>query len=561
MSWSDRNDQRENTTWSRYTPELLEKYIRTEFWKSETMAEVWDRNARQYPDREGLIDSKRRLTWSQAKQWIDRVVIGFLDLGIKRDELIVIQLPNSVELCMLRVVCEKAGVLCLPVLRTLRHKEIGDIISFTKAAGIVISWKHRDFDYYAMIENIRPNLPELRHVFVAGDEVPPGVISLNKLAEESRKEKYSPDYLKERSYGAMEISLINPTTGTTGFPKFVGYKMCARLIFGRGLVDILSLTHEDVVAALPPAAGGPNLPVYFGAPLAASKIVMLDHWKVSDALKLIEKEKVTVVCSVPAQLGMIVQHPSIKDYDLSSIKVWFSAGAVLPFNLGKAVEEKVGGMVLSCYGAIDFGGMVMPRSEDPPEVRLLTVGRPQVGTEIKLVNDAGEEVPQGDIGEVWGSGPSCAAGYYQDPKATRQTWTEDGWFKTGDLGKLDEQGNLVIVGRKKDMIIRGGQNIYAIELENLLLSHHKIREVAIVGMPDPIMGERTCAYVVLEPGENLALEEVTFFLKDKQIATFKLPERLEIIDKMPLAGDQKFDKKALRALIAEKIKPKEEESP
>jgi non-ribosomal peptide synthetase component E (peptide arylation enzyme) len=540
---------------------LVEEYIRTGFWKSETMAEVWDRNARQYPDREGVIDSKRRLTWSQAKQWIDRVVLGFLELGLKRDELIVIQLPNSVELCMLRVVCEKAGVLCLPVLRTLRHKEMGDIIRFTKAAGIVIPWKYRDFDYYAMIENIRPDLPKLRHVFVAGDEVPPGVISLNKLSKEPRGEKYSFDYLKERSYGAMEISLINPTTGTTGFPKFVGYKMCARLIFGRGLVDILSLTHEDVVAALPPAAGGPNLPIYFGAPLAASKIVMLERWKVSDALKLIEKERVTVVCSVPAQLGMIVQHPLIKDYDLSSLKAWFSAGAVLPFNLGKEVEEKLGGMVLSCYGAIDFGGMVMPRSEDPVEVRLLTVGRPQVGTEIKLVNTAGKQVPQGDIGEVWGRGPSCAAGYYQDPKATRQMWTEDGWFKTGDLGKLDEQGNLVIVGRKKDMIIRGGQNIYAIEIENLLLSHQKICEVAIVGMPDPIMGERTCAYVVLEPGESLTLEEVTFFLKDKQIATFKLPERLEIIDKMPLAGDQKFDKKALRAMIAQKIKAKEEQSP
>ena len=166
--------------------------------------------------------------------------------------------------------------------------------------------------------------------------------------------------------------------------------MCARLIFGRGLVDILRLTDADIVAALPPAAGGPNLPIYFGAPLAASKIVMLDRWDVSDALKLIEKERVTVACVVPAQLGMIVQHPSIKDYDLSSLKAWFSAGAVLPFNLGKAVEDRVGGKVLSCYGAIDFGGMVMPRSEDSLEVRLLTVGRPQVGTEIRLVTDTGE---------------------------------------------------------------------------------------------------------------------------------------------------------------------------
>jgi len=166
------------------------------------------------------------------------------------------------------------------------------------------------------------------------------------------------------------------------------------------------------------------------------------------------------------------------------------------------------------------------------------------------VDDEGNEVPQGGMGEVWGSGPCCSSGYYNDQEATRQAWTEDGWFRTGDLGMIDEKGNLVIVGRKKDMIIRGGANIYPIEVENLLITHPKILQVAIVKMPDPVMGEKACAYVVPRQGQNFTFDEMISFLKAKEIALYKLPERLEIVDAMPMVGGgQKVDKNLLRNLL------------
>jgi non-ribosomal peptide synthetase component E (peptide arylation enzyme) len=186
-------------------------------------------------------------------------------------------------------------------------------------------------------------------------------------------------------------------------------------------------------------------------------------------------------------------------------------------------------------------------------VRLPTLGKGSGGTEIKVVDKQGKEVAQGEVGEIWGRGPACASGYYKDPETTWAAWTKDGWFKMGDLGRFDGGGNLVLAGRKKDMIIRGGQNIYPVEIENLLSSHPKVADVAIVGMPDPAMGEKACAYVVPRPGQDLSFEEMVSFLREKGIATYKLPERLEFIDKLPLVGEQKVNKKHLVQGITEKL--------
>jgi non-ribosomal peptide synthetase component E (peptide arylation enzyme) len=217
------------------------------------------------------------------------------------------------------------------------------------------------------------------------------------------------------------------------------------------------------------------------------------------------------------------------------------------------IEEKVGGRLTTGLGAVDFGGVTATQLDDPPEVRLFTVGKACGGTEIRVVDDAGEELPRGEIGEIWGRGPGCSSGYYKDPEATWQAWTKDGWFRLGDLGKVDDQGNITVVGRKKDMIIRGGQNIYPVEIENLLFTHPKVLDVAVVGMPDPVMGEKACAYIVPRPGQDLSFDETVSFLKNKGIATYKLPERLEIIDRLPMVGGQKVDKRRLVEDIQEKL--------
>ncbi len=542
---------------TRYTQETINEYVTKKLWRTETTSMVFDRNAGEHPHEVAVEDSKTSVTWLEAKHWIDRVAAGLIEAGIQRDEMLAIQLPNCVELYLFRAATEKAGVLCLPVLRNMRRREMEYILNKTKATGIVIPWKIGDFDYWEMVQGMRSEVPTLKHIFVAWDEVPEGALSVNKMAADPGLEKkYSASLIEERRFKVTEVSLINLTTGTTGFPKFVEYPICARLATGSAFIDAFKFTPKDVIGALAPAAGGPNIPVYYAAPQVPCKVIMLEKFTPEDAFRMIEKKRITVPCVVPAQLALMVQHPSLKNYDLSSIRAWFSCGAPMAYDLGVQVEEKIGGIVMNAYGALDFGSCMLHDLTDSREVRFLTAGKPRVGTVLKIVDDNGKEVPKGEVGELIGCGPTCASGYYGDLQSTREVWGEDGCYRTGDLARIDEQGNVVIAGRKKDMIIRGGQNIYPVEIENLLVTHPAVQNVAVVGYPEPVMGERACAFVILKPGRFFSFDEMVSFLREKDIAPFKLPESLEVVDKFPMAGDgQKVDKKALqKALIARMAK-------
>ncbi|MFC1930398.1 AMP-binding protein, partial [Chloroflexota bacterium] len=219
------------------------------------------------------------------------------------------------------------------------------------------------------------------------------------------------------------------------------------------------------------------------------------------------------------------------------------------------VEATLGGTIVSGLGASDFGGTMIPELDAPPETRFLTVGKGRAGTVFKIVDDSGREVKKGEVGEIWGTGPSAATGYFGDPETTWQAWTKDGWFKTGDLGRIDEDDNLLLVGRKKDLIIRGGQNIYPPEIESILVAHPCIAEAAVVGMPDQLMGEKACAYVTLRPEKTLEFKEMVKYLNEQDIAMYKIPERLEIIEIMPtVGGGTKIDKKVLLKDISDKLK-------
>ncbi|MBI4331013.1 MAG: AMP-binding protein [Chloroflexi bacterium] len=539
---------------TRYTEDEIQEYYRSGQWLPLTLADVWDKNAREHPDREALTDGLRRETWASAKLAIDKLALGLLSLGFKKDEILVIQLPNCVELVLLRIACEKAGVLCLPVVRSLRQREIERILADVKARGIVIPWKYRDLDYHAMVSEIRPRLPALKHVMVAGDDRPPGAMLLKDLLAGPALTAQQVQRLGASGYAPHEVSMINHTSGTTGFPKFVEYSMAARLALGRGFVENFRLTEKDVVCALGSVPAGVNNVAYFAAPQAASKTVWLEHFEAGDALSLIEKERATVVCGVPAMYALMVKYPRCRDHDLSSVRVWWCGSAFLPYPLAVEVEEKLGAKIVNGLGAVDFGGTTVGGPEDSRETRILTVGKPRSGTLIKIVGEDGGEVEQGAVGEIWGSGPASSSGYYLNPEATWQTWTRDGWFRTGDLGRFDDDGNVLIVGRKKEVIIRGGQNIYPAEIEGLLAAHPKIAAVALVGMPDAIMGEKACAYVVPRGGQQLGLEDVVQFLKGQDIAPYKIPERLELVAELPMvAGLQKVNKKVLQEDIAMKL--------
>lgn len=541
-----------------YTPEMIEKYTQAGYWEPMALSDYWERNARLYPAKEALVDARVRLTWAQAKVWMDRLALSLLELGLKKDDMVVAQLPNCVELVLLRVACERAGLLFLPAMRTLRHTEMEYILRFTGAVAMAMPWKYRDFDYLAMIEELRPNLPSVKHILIAGDEVPPGTISLRDMFRKPLETKYPSDYLDARKCPATEVSLVALTTGTTGAPKFVETPACARIRAAKVMVKDFAVNSQDVMAALSPAALGPNVAVYYIAPLMGTRSILMEHWSVEEGLKLIERERVTYPSVVPTQLAEIAEYPDLKRYDLSSIRAIFCTGSFLPYHLGVEIEAKLGRPIVQSYGAVDFGGMAEVSIDDPQDVRLSTIGRPYPGSELKLIDASGKEVAKGEIGEIVIQGPTGASGLYKDPETTAKSWDKDGWYRTGDLAKWDNRGNLTIVGREKDMIIRGGQNIYPLEVETLLLTHPKVLNAAVVSIPDPIMGEKACACIVPQPGQEFTLQEMTAFLKTKRIAAYKLPEKLVLRDSLPYVGGLKLDRKALRASIIEWLKARGE---
>ena len=542
---------------TRFTQELIDEYLSKGYWTGETTSEIWDKNAQLYPDGEALVDSRSRITWSQVKQRSDRIALGLLELGFKRDEIIFMLLPNCNDSFVVRLACEKVGILCMTALMTLREAEIEFILKNYEIAGMVIPRQFRRFDYFEAITVMRPNLPALRHIFISGDNVPPGTHSIEEMVQRPIEKNYPADYLEKTTYKATEVAVIGLTSGTTGIPKTAEHVIAARIALGEAYHIMPKLTGDDVVFNVINAIAGLGAAFCYSVPREAARTVLLEVWDVKEAMKIIQRERATIFLTTPAQLAMLVRDPELSQYDVSSLRCVCSSTSPLTYEIAVEAEEKLGIPVLNTYGTFDGGGISKTTIDDDAETRRRTVGKPHLGTDVKLLDDEGKEVPPGEEGEFYFRGPSTTAGYFRDIEQTLETWGTlgtEGWFRTGDQAKIDGKGNIVLTGRKKDLIIRGGQNIYPSEIEGLLFMHPKVKQVAIVAMPDPIMGEKACAYVALEEGKELTFEEMLSFLKSKKIATYKLPERLEIRSELPMRDSQKVAKASLREDIAQKLK-------
>ncbi|NLL56980.1 MAG: AMP-binding protein [Firmicutes bacterium] len=541
----------------RYDEAEVKKYTEKGWWTEELLSDFWYRNSEKYPDREALVDTLgRRLTFAEVKEYVRRIALGLIDLGMNKDDRIAIQLPNCVEGFLTRLACEKAGVISIALMQVYRHVELTEILGRIEAKAVVIPWKYRNFNYYEMIKEIAPQLPSLKHIIVVGDDVPEGAVSLSKIMQSSLEDKYPKDILEQRKMNAFEVCFLNSTTGTTGIPKIVEWTVAARLWSAKTHVRNWQLNSDDILCAIAPWPGAPGgTPTYFCAPQVGAKVVLLYEYTPKAALEIIQKEKVTVPCLVPAQLGAMMQEP-VESYDLSSLRFIRCSGGYLSPPLAEEVTRRMKCPILITYGSQDTGSISGTAMDDPPEKKLYTVGKPLIGNDIKLVDDNGVEVPYGEIGQLYFRGPQSSGGYYRDPEKTfTEAVDSEGWATPGDLVKFDEDGYLVITGRKKDIIIRGGQNIYPGEIENFLIAHPKIADAAVVAMPDQIMGEKACAFVIPAAGsEPITFEEMVEYLKSKKLAMYKLPERLEIVDAFPLAGGSKINKVELRRMITEKLK-------
>jgi 2,3-dihydroxybenzoate-AMP ligase len=543
----------------RYTQEMVDEYTRDGYWTDETFYDFYERNVREFGDREALVDSKYRLTWAQAKRLIDGIAQSFVQMGIPKDARIIIQSPNSVYGFLARVASERAGLISLTVYPYLRERELEHFVEKTQAEAVIICYVYRNFNYLEMYKGLQTRFPFLKHIFLFEETVPPeapeNTYSLIKLAEESLAKPIDEALLNSRRFNPKwDIGLLTSTTGTTGLPKLVEWPIAPRVCTSKGRVAIWKLTKDDITMAIAPHAGGAaGTLTYFAAPLAGAKTVMLEEFNPEAALALIEKEKATAIGVVPTHLVRMLEVDTTK-YDLSSLRFIRSAGGYLSPQVAEEAEKAFGAAITSDLGTQDVGSVSGCSVDDSKDLRRRTVGRMLPGNKVVLKDEQGNPVPDGEPGILWFRGPHAPAGYFRDPELTATVFDQDGWTTTGDIVKFD-QNCLWILGRAKDMIIRGGQNIYPAEVEGLLNGHPAVASVAIVGYPDREMGERACAYVVLKAGQTLTFEEMKTFLKEKKISAYKLPERLELVPALPTVGDSgKVDKKVLKTQLEEWVK-------
>jgi acyl-CoA synthetase (AMP-forming)/AMP-acid ligase II len=414
---------------------------------------------------------------------------------------------------------------------------------------------YRNFVYTDMITELWPKLPLLEHVFVAGKKVPNNMESFDKLLSNAWEDEVGKTTIDAQRPDPNMVATLMFTSGTTAEPKGV---MHTHNTFGAGtqqLYESHGLGDDDIIFMASPIGhstaliAGARLPVQFGL-----TTVWQEYWDPAEAVNLIHQEKCTYTLSATPFLHGLMNAPNANRRTLSSLKSFACGGAPIPRDLIRQADEEFGLFVSAIYGSSEalINSVVQP--DAPPKRRYGTDGQVIHGVEARLINlETGKPVVAGGEGELHIRTPAQHVGYYRDSSLTDEVLLEDGWYSTGDICTLDENRYISVIGRNKDMIIRGGANISAREIEELLFLHPKIDNVACVAMPDPVLSERVCAFVICADGKTLEFDEMVDFLKIKRVNNWKLPERLEIRDEFPMTPSGKIQKFILRKEIAELI--------
>lgn len=520
----------------RYSEDLLRGYVAAGYWTPDYPVDFWRKNARLRPDRLAVAAPDGRYTWKAALERIEQLARGLTRDGWRQGDVIFLQSTNSAELLLLRLACEAAGVVATLLAVTFSRAEIEAIASQVHPRGVALPPGERGRELLAHYADL-----PLRYT-VGG----PALEGTRSTAEWD-----SVPACDLRGFDAYGYAAITTTSGTTSTPKCVEHAACARLAAGRQYIERLRLTEKDVICGFTSIfAGNCDLLLYHAAPQAGAEAVLLDVFTPEAACRLIERERVTGAIFVPTLLHRLLAYPGLQEHDLSSLRFITSFGAMLAPEIAAQVERRLGARVIQGYGASEYGALASTAFEDPVEVRQRGIGRPLAGTEVEIRDEAGRVLPRGSVGRIHARGPYCVGGFVHDEAATRAAWA-GGYLAMGDLGRVDEAGYLWLEGRARDFIIRGGQNISPLEIEDTLLKHPAVREVAAVRMADAEMGERVCVFVVpADPAIPPTSEALCAFMLQRGLARFKLPERLELIDALPMnpAGN-KVNKRALEALL------------
>lgn len=530
-------------------------YNTKRWWLGLTLGDMFDKTCDLYPEREALVGSQKRYTWSQLREQVDNLAYNLLQDGFQKGDTVLLQLPNWPEFVVSYFALQKAGLVM--VLLTVNHtaREIAHLAQLTQPKGWIVPARYRKTDFLPITQQVKNNNSTLEKVILVGDEAPAGTLQLGDLLQSTENKSVIQTALEASRPDPGDVCQILPSGGTTGLPKGaprthndyicnIEYKSLAWDINPTDTCLVVATVGHNLALLVCVCAS-----VFHGA-----KIVMQDSTYPEDFCRSVQDEKITCTGLVPTLISRIVKYEKLADFDLTSLKKIYVGAANSPPELVRKVEEKIGARYINAFGMVE-GPVIQSRPDDSMEIRFSTIGRPCCPyDDIVTLDENGRKTPPGIEGELAAKGPGVFTGYFNNPQANRKEFTPDGYFRTGDLASIDETGCVRITGRIKDIIIRGGENIAARDIEDAISTFDKVEYVAAVGMPDPDLGEVVCAYIKPAQNADITHEDVIAHLKRIEASKILFPARTEVISEMPLTAAGKADKKILRKDIEEKLK-------
>ena len=521
------------------------RYKQLAYWSAAAVPDTLGAAARDHPAKTALIDRDCAVSYAELDRIVRRLAAGLYACGVRRGDVVALQLPNWKEFVYFQQAVARIGATYLPLIPQLRAREMEFILRTSKAVAAVVPANYRGFDHAAMLASLRPKLAALRDIYVVGGPAPSGSIAVDEfLAREWAREAAAA--VEDIVVWPDEVRALFFTSGTEANPKGVLHSYNTLAYPFRIHARDFGLASGDALFVCSPVghATGCVFGVEFGLFIGA-KIVLKDTWNPQEAMELIASERCTQMWGATTFFSDLVDAVEHFPGDLSCLRLLCSGGAPIPRELVRQVRERIGGQLVAAYGSTEGMNVTINRLDDPAEKVAGSDGRFNPGIDCKLVDEARQPQPAGSAGEIAYRGPNVCLGYL-DAEQTARSFDADGYFHSGDLGVVDTDGYLRVVGRKKEIIIRGGETISPAEIEDILYRHPKISGVAVFGLPDQRLGESACAAIIPKPGATVTLEELTQFLREQGVAKFKFPERVEIVSEFPRTPTGKLRRNALR---------------
>lgn len=511
------------------------------------ITDYWDSQVASDPSARALVayrageDGPVSFTYGELDAVVTRMAAGLAALGVEKASVVSCQLPNWWQMTALFLACGRLGAVFNPLMPIFRERELRFMLGHARSHVLIVPQHFRGFDYATMAAGLRTELPELRHVLVING-TDDNSFERQLLGQAWETSCDTQALFAQRRHRADDVVQLLFTSGTTGEPKGVLHTCSTLMNNVRPYAERMALGRDDIVYMASPMSHqtgflyGMLMPIYLGA-----VAVLQDVWDAGTALKVLAAERPTFTMASTPFLADLVEVAANHPEALASLRIFVSAGAPIPESLVERAGTRLPAKIVSAWGMTETGAVTMTRVQDDPERAIHTDGLALPLMAVQVVNDAGQPLPASIEGHLQVRGASLFVGYLKRPDL--YSVDAQGWFATGDLARMDEQGYIRITGRTKDVVIRGGENIPVVEVENLLYKHPAISAVALVGCPDERLGERVCAYVTLHEGfDDLRLEDAVAFLLEHNLSRNYLPEYLEVLQALPRTPSGKIQK-------------------